>query len=302
MVTKSAISIIGAGRVGRALGRRLREQGWKIASVVTRGNTSARRAVRSIGAGQSSEQITAAVFSASTILLAVPERSIVVVAQQLAALNPPDLSGKTILHTSGALDSSVLSLLRELGAATGSIHPLQSFSGIGIPRLEGRIFAIEGDPRAIRVSRAITRAVGGQPVLMSASSKPLYHAAAVFAASHVLALQQTAIAIFASIGIKRSEALQALLPLTRQVLENLQRVGPDAAWTGPLSRRDYQTIARHEEALRQGPPEYLDAYRAVTRLTARVLARDPESVLRDLSKNTLKNVSVSQSTIIGASA
>jgi predicted short-subunit dehydrogenase-like oxidoreductase (DUF2520 family) len=179
---------------------------------------------------------------------------------------------------------------------------LQSFSGIGIPRLEGRIFAIEGDPRAIRVSRAITRAVGGQPVLMSASSKPLYHAAAVFAASHVLALQQTAIAIFASIGIKRSEALQALLPLTRQVLENLQRVGPDAAWTGPLSRRDYQTIARHEEALRQGPPEYLDAYRAVTRLTARVLARDPESVLRDLSKNTLKNVSVSQSTIIGASA
>lgn len=302
MVTKPAISIIGAGRVGRALGRRLREQGWKIASVVTRSATSARRAVRSIGAGRASEQITASVFSASTILLAVPESAIAAVALQLAAFGPSVLSGKIILHTSGALDSSVLSPLRELGAAIGSIHPLQSFSGIGIPRLEGRIFAIEGDARAIRVARAITRASGGRSVPMSASAKPLYHAAAVFAASHVLALEQTAIAILASIGIKRSEALQALLPLTRQVLENLQRVGPNAAWTGPLARGDYQIIARHEEALRNAPPEYLDAYRAVTRLTARVLAHHPESVLRDLTRNSLQNISVSQSTIIGASA
>ena len=40
---ESGISIVAAGRVGRALGRRLREKGWKIHSVVT--STEASRAV-----------------------------------------------------------------------------------------------------------------------------------------------------------------------------------------------------------------------------------------------------------------
>jgi len=41
---------------------------------------------------------------------------------------------------------------------------------MGIPDLDGRIFVIEGDPGAMRVARAITRALGGQPVHLPASS------------------------------------------------------------------------------------------------------------------------------------
>jgi len=101
------------------------------------------------------------------------------------------------------------------------------------------MFVIEGDPRAVHVARAMTRTLGGLPMKLSAGNKPLYHAAAVIAASHVLALEETSIRIFASLGVKRREALKALLPLTRQVLENFERLGPRAAWTGPLARRDY---------------------------------------------------------------
>ena len=50
-VTCHGISIIGGGRLGRSLGRSLRERGWKIHSVVTRSQATARRAVRSIGGG-----------------------------------------------------------------------------------------------------------------------------------------------------------------------------------------------------------------------------------------------------------
>ncbi|PYU72085.1 MAG: hypothetical protein DMG49_08320 [Acidobacteria bacterium] len=49
---EKTLAIIGAGRVGRMLGRGLRELGWKIGAVVTRGEASARRAVRFIGAGK----------------------------------------------------------------------------------------------------------------------------------------------------------------------------------------------------------------------------------------------------------
>jgi predicted short-subunit dehydrogenase-like oxidoreductase (DUF2520 family) len=234
------------------------------------------------------------------ILISVPDSAISAVVNRLAAFGEADLQGKTVFHTSGALSSGVFAQLQPLGAAVGSIHPLQTFSGVGIPELHGRIFAIEGDPAAIRVARAITRALGGQPLLMAAPLKPLYHAAAAISAGHVLALQETAIRIFISLGMKRQEALQAALPLTRQVLENLEHVGPRAAWTGPLARADYSVIAMHEDALKPLPLEYLDAYRAVNRLAARLLARDSDSVLRELARVSLKTDSQSQS--IGASA
>jgi predicted short-subunit dehydrogenase-like oxidoreductase (DUF2520 family) len=297
---KSTISIIGAGRIGRALGRRLREQGWKIHSVVTRSQATARRAVRSIGGGSGTGDLSPSVLSASVILISVPDSAIAAVVNRLASFGKADLQSKTVLHTSGALSSEVLARLQPLGAVVGSIHPLQTFSGVGIPALEGRNFAIEGDPSAIRVARAITRALGGQALLLSPSLKALYHAAAAISAGHVLALEETAIRIFISLGMKRQEALKAALPLTRQVLENLEHIGPRAAWTGPLARGDYPVIALHEEALQPLPLEYLDAYRAVNRLAARLLVRDSEPVLRELA--TISSKTCSQSESIGATA
>ena len=231
IVKKLGISIVGAGRIGRALGRRLREQGWKIHSVVARSESTARRAVRSIGGGSGSAELSRTVFSAPVILIAVPDSAIPQIVIRLASFGKSDLQHKTVLHTSGALSSEALARLHSLGAAVGSIHPLQTFSGIGIPALEGRIFAIEGDPAAVRVARAIARALGGQPIQLAASLKPLYHAAAAISAGHMLALEEMAVQIFSSVGMKRREALKAALPLTRQVLENLERVGPRAAWS-----------------------------------------------------------------------
>jgi predicted short-subunit dehydrogenase-like oxidoreductase (DUF2520 family) len=297
---KYGISIIGAGRLGRSLGRRLREQGWTIHSVVTRTAATARRAVRSIGGGRDYGEIGRSVFSAPVLLLALPDSAVACAVNRLSSFGVENLQGKTVLHTSGALSSEVLQDLRTLGAAAGSIHPLQTFSGIGIPSLDGRMFVVEGDRAAIRVARAMARALGGHPVQLTASNKALYHAAAVISAGRVLALEESAIRIFVSLGIKRREALKALLPLTRQVLENLERVGPRAAWTGPLARGDYSVIAMHEDALQPLPVEYLEAYRAMNRLAARLLAHDTDAVKRELAGISAKSVSKSQVTEVSA--
>ena len=82
---------------------------------------------------------------------------------------------------------------------------------------------------------------------------------------------EAAMQLLMSIGMKRSEAIRALLPMTRQVLENFERLGPRAAWTGPLARGDYGVVAAHVEALQQFSPEYRDAYDALNRLAMRVL-------------------------------
>src|SRR5258708_17527844 len=142
IVKKSGISIIGAGRIGRALGRRLREQGWKIHSVVTRSQATARRAVRSIGGGRGCSDLSPGVLIAPVILIAVPDSVIEEVTTRLASIGGADLRNRTVLHTSRALGSDVLARLQTLGAAVRSLYPVQSFTGIWSTDLDGSIFVI----------------------------------------------------------------------------------------------------------------------------------------------------------------
>src|SRR5467141_4599873 len=283
----NSLAIIGAGRVGRALGRGLSELGWKIGVVVTRGEASARRAVRFIGAGKPCARMTRQILVSPVILIATPDDEIAIVAQELARIGEEELRGKVVLHTSGARDSGVLDALQAHGAAVGSMHPLQSFSGVSVPSLEGKVFTIEGETPAVRVARRIARALGGSPVRIAGSKKLLYHAAAAMAAGQVLAVEEAATQLLLSLGMKRSEAVRALLPLTRQVLENFERLGPRAAWTGPLSRGDFQVVRAHLEALKESPKEFAHAYEALNRLAARVLSQDSAAMLAELEKNSV---------------
>jgi predicted short-subunit dehydrogenase-like oxidoreductase (DUF2520 family) len=279
---EKALAIVGAGRVGQSLGRRLRQNGWKIQSVVTRSEPSARKAVRFIGAGNASAGISRETVSTSAILICVPDDAIREMSEELARVGGEELRGKIVLHSSGACGSDALDALRICGVAVGSMHPLQSFSGVDVPPLEGRIFAIEGDEAAVRVARQMVRALGGTPVRIAAAKKPLYHAAGALAAGLVLAMEEAGVQMAMASGMKRREAARALLSLTRQVLEHYEKLGPRKAWTGPLSRRDYRVVAAHEEALLEFRPEFVEAYRATCQLAARVLSDDPEAMQKEL--------------------
>jgi len=118
-----------------------------------------------------------------------------------------------------------LKALRERGAKSDRSILSNLFSGVAVPSLEGRIFTIEGETQAVRVARRIARALGGSPVRIAGSKKLLYHAAAAMAAGQVLRWRSChPIACLA--GNEAREAVRGLLPLTRQVLENFERLGP----------------------------------------------------------------------------
>jgi predicted short-subunit dehydrogenase-like oxidoreductase (DUF2520 family) len=273
---RETLAIVGAGRVGRALGRRLRELGWKIGAVVTRNESSARRAVRFIGEGTPLATMSRQILASTCILIATPDSAVASVADELTRIGEEELKGHVILHTSGALDSTVLHAARARGAAVGSMHPLQTFNGVTVPPLDDKIFAIEGDAQAVRKARKIARAVGGAPSPIEAPNKPLYHAAGALAAGHALVVVESAIQLLMALGTKRSEAMRALLPMTRQVLQNYERLGMKAAWTGPLARGDYEVVAKHLAALQDYSPEYCKAYDALNRLAEKILPRDGE--------------------------
>jgi predicted short-subunit dehydrogenase-like oxidoreductase (DUF2520 family) len=278
------ISIVGAGRVGRALGRRLHELGWRVGAVTGRSISTARAAVRVIGAGQPLGGPTHQVLSSRVVLITTPDSAIEGVAKNLAQLGGKEWSGKVVLHTSGALDSSVLQPLAELGAATGSMHPMQTFSKQNVPDLTKCIFGIEGGPAALQVARKMIHQMGGVAVRLSGANKAAYHAAGSFACAYVLALMEAATRLLMTQGFKRRQAMRALLPLTRQTLDNFESVGPLAAWTGPLARGDFSTIERHVKALADFEPEYLEAYKTLSRLKVQVLAAQPGAMLKQLDR------------------
>ena len=97
-----SLSIVGAGRVGRALGRRLREWGWKIGVVYARSEAGTRKAVRFIGAGRPQAGLTVQALTSRVVLLTVPDDAIPAVGSELARIGGLEWRGLMVLHTSGA--------------------------------------------------------------------------------------------------------------------------------------------------------------------------------------------------------
>src|SRR5260370_22487035 len=129
------LALVGAGRVGSALGRRLHQKGWRVGSVVTRSMRTARAARRRIGSGKPQAGLSEAVLAADVILIATPDRAIAKTAQALARLreagsDPQRQRQKRAwhrrvgLHTSGALACDVLAPVALQVAPPGSLHSL----------------------------------------------------------------------------------------------------------------------------------------------------------------------------------
>lgn len=277
---KPVVAVIGAGRLGTALGQALNNAGYRVEIVVTRRRTSAQRAAKLIGkntAGLSVQQLSRLSSSekvrpsrCTLILISTPDDAIAAVAEQLVVLlssrdvKPRRASARRVaLHTSGALSAAVLSPLQRAGFATGSLHPLVSISDsrAGSDAFRNAFFAIEGDRLAVRAAKAVVRSLGGQNFSISPSAKALYHAAAVTASGHVVALFDIALEMLVDCGLSRRRSRQILLPLLESTTRNLATKDPRLALTGTFARGDVSTARRHLASIKSRKlPDALAAY------------------------------------------
>ncbi len=258
-----SVAVIGPGRAGIALAAALRRGGRRLTGVVGRRRSTAARASRLLGGATGTTDVAGAVEAAGAILLCVPDRAVASTAASLARL---PLTGKVVLHVSGALDLSCLAPTRAAGASVGSLHPLVSFPeprrGAALP--PGVACAVDGDPRALAVARGLVRAIRGTSFRLDSSCRPAYHAAATLAAGGVVALLDAALAIAARgarLGPARARA--AFLLLARSALVQVERSGTRRALTGPIARGERDTVRRHLAALAREGADVLALYRAV---------------------------------------
>ena len=250
---KPRIAIVGSGNLARALAVSLRGAGYAIDQIVSRGQAAslrrARRLARKVGA--SAVAAARARVQAELVWFCVPDRAIASTATSLT--NAADWKGKVALHSSGALTSDELAVLRERGAAVASVHPLMTFVRGSLPPLAGVPFAIEGDQRATRAARAIVLNLRGQPFPMHKDQKEVYHAWGMFASPLLTALLAVSERVAVAAGVHRKAARERMLPILKQTLANYARLGAPASFSGPIARGDVATVGKHLKVLLEVP-------------------------------------------------
>ncbi|MEW9899542.1 DUF2520 domain-containing protein [Chitinivorax sp. PXF-14] len=260
----TTLNVIGAGRAGRVIARRLHDAGCcDILAVCNRSLDSAQAAVDWIGHGLAVSELSR-LPRAQAWLIAAPDDEIEAVAARLADLGALD-AGQLAFHLSGAKPATALVALAQQGVQTASLHPLQSFAAPGLSHagFTGTYCALEGDQAAVDRLRPWVEAIGGHAFTVASADKALYHAAAVLACNDLVALLETSLRCFEQAGLARPQAIEALQPLLRGTLDNVSRLGTVQALTGPVARGDAGVVAHHQAAIAARLPAVLPTYRAL---------------------------------------
>lgn len=222
--------IIGPGRAGSSLHRALSVAHWPVEPLVGRDG-----------------DIPGAADGVQLVVIATPDAA---VAEVAAAIRPnPQV---TVAHLSGSLGLAPLASHERRAV----IHPLVALPDPerGAQRLVGAWFGVaaDGDPAAL----AVVEELHGRTVTVAEGDWARYHAAAVIAANHLVALMGQVQRVADTVGAP----LDAFLALAQGSLDDVAALGPAAALTGPVSRGDWATVERHIEAL---PDDERDAYRTM---------------------------------------
>lgn len=207
------ISIVGTGRAGSSFATALTSVGHDVHALH-------HDDVSSIG-------------DSSLVILCVPDDALAGVA---ASITPS--RDRVIAHVAGSRNLDVLAPHPRVG----SLHPLMALpSGSDAERLIGATYCVAGDD----VVREVARSLAGRVISLRDGQRTIYHAAAVVASNHLVALMAQVRTLAESIGL----SLEDFLPLAQQTLFDVARFGPDDALTGPASRGDMATIDAHLAAI-----------------------------------------------------
>lgn len=273
---KPSIAIVGAGKVGTAIGVLAARGGYRVVALAGRDRRRTEEAARRMGEKVPVLSPSDAARVAELTLLTVPDDAIEATCRELVAARAFP-RGSLVAHCSGARTSRCLASAREvLACHVASFHPLQSFPTVeaALSNLPESYCFSEGDEPALLALEALGGAIGARCVRIETQHKALYHAAAVMACNYLTGLMDAALTLAAGARIERATAWRALEPLVRATIENISTLGPETALTGPIARGDRRTVTTHLAALDEGGRELKDLYRALGTWTVGLALRN----------------------------
>jgi predicted short-subunit dehydrogenase-like oxidoreductase (DUF2520 family) len=266
------VALVGPGRAGSALAAALASAGHEIVAVAGRAPDAPGVVAAAEHFGARACSVTEVGRGAVLVVLATPDAMI---GEAARAIIPGLRTNALVVHCSGARGLDVLAPIAAArpDVRLGVLHPLQTLpSGeIGAARLPGAWAAVTGPPEVA----ALAEQLGMQPFAVAEEHRDRYHAAACIASNHLVALLGQVERIASTAGVP----FAAFEPLVRTALDNAFALGPHAALTGPVSRGDVDTVARHLEAVADDEHR---AYRALAEAASRLAGVEPDDAMRQV--------------------
>ncbi|EFM47225.1 DUF2520 domain-containing protein [Mobiluncus mulieris] len=251
-ITHSAtlnFGVIGMGAVGPVLAAAWKQAGHNLVGVTARSAGSRERAAAMLPGVQfvSPQELCAQV---DLLVFTVRDTELADLVENLASQGV-FRTGQLVAHTAGAFGLEVLSPAAESGAIPLALHPAQTFSGtsLDLARLHGCFWAVNAPLALLPVAQALVLDIGGIPRVLADGARPLYHAALAHGANHLVTLVTQTLRALQVAGIEDSASFAQ--PLMKAALERALQEG-EAGLSGPISRGDAPTIAKHLRALENG--------------------------------------------------
>ncbi|MCI8482712.1 MAG: DUF2520 domain-containing protein [Lachnospiraceae bacterium] len=284
------IGIVGAGKVGTTLGKYVVDHGGCVKGFYSRTESSGQESAQFTGT-EYFKTLDSLMNVSDTLFITTTDEAILEVWDCIAEKN---VKGKVICHFSGSLSSDIFSNWRETGAVVCSIHPIYAFSNkfTAYQNLTSAVFAVEGDPEALRRMQGLFQLLPNQIVEISTAEKVKYHAATSIASNQVVGLISMAVELLQESGVSEQLSYTLLKPLVEnnvkaifereepkeretctkmELPEEVHYRGCAQALTGPIERNDLKTVQKHLEKMDR--PEWESSYRAVGRLVAELAER-----------------------------
>ena len=290
------ISLIGTGKLGTALARRLHARGLRVYSLFNRSDASCSALAAEIGADRFGREPEEQSDLGELVFLCLPDDVLQEYAQRMARRfgavrgakrgsdggaghRPADLARRWV-HTSGALPASVLQPLSQAGCATASFHPVQTFREGGTPdAFEASYITLQGEQTLCEELSQMATVLGGLPLRVSEHQKTAVHLAAVLVCNYYATLFSGAQQVLSGAGIP-VQPRELFATLVRRTVDGLLEKAPQQVLTGPLARGDAGPVQRHLQQL-EAHPNWERLYRLLGEQTLKMVRRNASDPAHD---------------------
>ncbi len=245
------IALIGAGRVARYLGHRLKEDGHAISIVYSRTLQHAKNLATALQT-EFTDDLSALPSETDVFLVSISDDATPDIASKLR------LNKQLLVHTAGSLPIEVLA---HSGTPNfGILYPLFSFSGNEVKENRTIPLLIEAsNTETLQGIQRLAMSITDRVLESSHNQRLLLHLAAVFAnnfSNHLFSISDDL--------LKKNElSLDLLLPMLANTVESLKTHTPKDMQTGPAQRGDSSTMQKHLEML-SNRPDLQNVYKALS--------------------------------------
>jgi len=245
------IALIGAGKVAHSLVPALVKSNYNVEAIHSRSFLSAKKLAQKYSVKHSIDSLTEMPASVRIFLLSVPDNEIKKTAGKLSRLKI-NFTKSYFVHFSGVEDISVLRSLEKKGAATGSLHLMQTFPSKRITELKGVHAALEtNDERAYKLLMKLSKNLQLKPFSIRSEDKVYYHLAGITGSNFLAGNLYNSEEFLSLCGIHQKDSFEILKSTIFTTIDNTRKFGAAQALSGPVDRGDFKTIKKHISALKK---------------------------------------------------